>query len=151
MKPELYKYRMLIIRLCVVCVSARLVLFSFFNDVFEPVFFQSGMVVQHTASLITLKSKQFNLKLNYLVEIYILHLYIHSMHSVLNERLLIFIAKRRHNNCLDYSPPVIKLKKDTHLFTQDLTTRAASPNKGQAMKSKELSVDHCDKIVLHHR
>lgn len=54
------------------------------------------------------------------------------MHSVLNERLLIFIAKRRHNNCLDYSPQVIKLKKDTHLFTQGLTTGAAGPNKDQA-------------------
>lgn len=74
------------------------------------------------------------MKLNHLVEIYILHLYIHSMHSVLNERLLIFIAKRRHNNCLDYSPQVIKLKKTQ--FTQGLTTGAAGPNKDQAMKSE---------------
>lgn len=71
------------------------------------------------------------------------------MHSVLNERLLIFIAKRRHNNCLDYSPQVINLKKTQ--FTQGLTTGVAGPNKDQAMKSEELSVDHCDKIVLHHR
>lgn len=48
MKPEFYKYRMLIIRLRVVC-ECDLVLFSFFNDVFEPVFLQSGMVVQHAA------------------------------------------------------------------------------------------------------
>lgn len=75
-----------------------LVLFSFFNDV-----------------LMMSLNQPFNLKLNHLVEIYILHLYIHSMQSVLNERLLIFIAKRRHNNCLDYSPQVIKLKK-THTY-----------------------------------
>lgn len=59
MKPEFYKYRMLIIRLRVVC-ECDLVLFSFFNDVFEPVFLQSGMVVQDAASLITLKSKKFS-------------------------------------------------------------------------------------------